>query len=144
MKNVMITGTLVCLFAGFVIAGGNGAVKAPLLNTDTQMEAGSIVANVTAKPTGKANIEISLKAGKSETTYDILILLQGVPLDSPSGTLSTNKNGHGNAKVVVTSEDVDNAGGIEIGDTVDITVQLWDDTELKFEGTAPGVVVPIE
>jgi hypothetical protein len=144
MKKVMILLTVFCLICGLAHAGGNGAVKTPLVDREGGAEVGFLVANVAATP--KANIEISVKAGEPDTLYDVWVKVNGVNLTwpgDPSTTLSTNKQGKGNAHVVITPEDV---VGIPIGNTVDITVVVKKPVDKGtsgkgFVGTAEDVVV---
>jgi len=144
MKKLMILLTASCLICGIALAGGNGAVQAPLVDREGGAEVGFLVANVAATP--KANIEISVKAGEPDIEYDVWVKINGTNLtwpDDPSATLSTNKQGKGNVHVVITPEDV---VGIEIGDTVDITVVVKKPedkgtSDKGLVGTAEDVVV---
>ena len=148
MKKAMLLLAVTCVLGSLAMAGGKGAVKAPLVDREEDPEpvtpVGFLVANVAATP--KANIQISVKAGEADTEYDVWVKVNGVNLTwpgDPSATLSTNKNGQGNVHVVITPEDV---AGIAIGETVAITVVVkkpedkW--TAAKgFVGTAEDVVV---
>jgi len=144
MKKLMILLTASCLICGIALAGGNGAVQAPLVDREGGAEVGFLVANVAATP--KANIEISVKAGEPDIEYDVWVKINGTNLTwphDPSATLSTNKQGKGNVHVVITPEDV---VGIEIGDTVDITVVVKKPedemtSQKGLAGTAEDVVV---
>jgi len=148
MKKLMILLTASCLICGIALAGGNGAVQAPLVDREGGAEVGFLVANVAATP--KANIEISVKAGEPDTEYDVWVKVDGVNLTwkndgsgDPSAILSTNKQGKGNVHVVITPEDV---VGIPIGGTVDITVVVKKPedemtSQKGLAGTAEDVVV---
>ena len=144
MKKVVILLTVSSLICGFALAGGNGAVKAPLVNREGGAESGFLVATVAATP--KANVQISVKAGEPDTLYDVWVKVNGVNLTwpgDPSATLTTNKQGKGNIHIVITPEDVE---GIEIGDTVDITVVVKKPEDKGTSGkglvgTAEDVVV---
>ena len=124
MKKAMILLAVTCILCGLAFAGGNGAVKAPLVDredtADPPTPVGFLVATVAATP--KANVTISVKGGEPDTEYDVWIKVNGDNLTwpgDPSTTLSTNKQGQGNAHVVITPEDVE---GIPIAGPIDITV----------------------
>jgi hypothetical protein len=153
MRKALILVAATCLLCGLALAGGQGAVKAPLVDRQEQPDpitpVGFLVADVAASP--KANIEVSVKAGEPDTAYDVWVKINGVNLTwpgDPSATLSTNRQGQGNVHVVITPEDVANAplGPPPIGDTVDITVVLKKPADKNSStkglvGTAEDVVV---
>lgn len=107
IRSKWVLGTIaLSLIAAVVVpvatAGGKGAAKMTLTDREDDATVGFAVANTTAD--GRLIIEIHLDDGEADTLFDVWIKIDGVNLtwpDDPSGNLTTNCKGKGNAHVVV-------------------------------------------